>query len=450
MSGSSTQLRVPGGLHAGAVVDLDETQASWQVGFDPNNDVVLLDAPFAQLTLQRLDGAWAWRVESQPEAQPCAAGQGIRLDEYALILADASSQWSLLPPLGWCWEGSTESADMDAARSASGDVGLQAEAPEDDPVLGSDEAGSSSGMSPGRASATGGGEGEIVAGPATQDIPAAQAPGPQQRVAGRFSPWRFGVAAAVVVSAGLGLAWTAGFFDDQATRTAAPRQMTVGAPSSPSLQDAVQAAPADPAVVEAVRVALGRALVANAAQVKVKAAAQGKVEVVGVVTTDEVTEELVRVASKVTPHLKLSLLTQADLAAQLQSVAARAEPGMQVRAGELAEVVLDGTVEHLASVNEVKSIINKEIPQVFHVKSLVMTTRQREEEAARRAEASKPRVPTLPTLAAVVSGTRPYVVLANGQKVQPGGVVGPLRLAEIQPEVVIFEDERGMRFQLRR
>jgi hypothetical protein len=191
-------------------------------------------------------------------------------------------------------------------------------------------------------------------------------------------------------------------------------------------------------------------LVANAAQVKVKAAAQGKVEVLGVVTTDEVTEELVRVASKVTPHLKLSLLTQADLAAQLQSVAARAEPGMQVRAGELAEVVLDGTVEHLASVNEVKSIINKEIPQVFHVKSLVMTTRQREEEAARRAEASKPRVPTLPTLAAVVSGTRPYVVLANGQKVQPGGVVGPLRLAEIQPEVVIFEDERGMRFQLRR
>ena len=77
----------------------------------------------------------------------------------------------------------------------------------------------------------------------------------------------------------------------------------------------------------------------------------------------------------------------------------------------------------------------------------VLTAKERAAQEARQMAA---RFPKAPTIAAVVSGARPYVVLPGGQKVQPGGLVQDLRLSSIEADFVVFEDRAGTRFKMPR
>jgi hypothetical protein len=55
-------------------------------------------------------------------------------------------------------------------------------------------------------------------------------------------------------------------------------------------------------------------------------------------------------------------------------------------------------------------------------------------------------MPALPAFAVVVGGARPYVVLADGRKWQPGGKINTLLLVSIDDQSIVFEDAHGNSF----
>ncbi len=357
----------------------------------------------------------------------------------SLVLERSDAPWRVTPSVGWCLDGPWADAPVAEAELPLGSAGQDPQREEPRFIEPRAEASTAATVAVPLGERTARDQGD----PLQDHIPAKSATWTEPR-----RSW--GPRAVLLSVLGAVAAWVAIQALMPSQNPSAPtgsRQVVVGAP-----QD-VGAAPepnVSPQVVEAVRAEVAKVLAPVAGRVRVAAAAPGKVELLGVVDSDEVSESLVRAATRITPHLKLSLLTRSDLNFRLQAVAPQLGAGLQVKPGDHGDVILMGTVSSLDLVQEAKSIIIKELPAIFEVKSEVKTVQQQEDEARREAAAKAPKVPTLPPLAAVVSGARPYVVLADGHKVQPGGVVGSLRLAEIQPEVVIFEDERGGRFQMRR
>jgi len=107
-------------------------------------------------------------------------------------------------------------------------------------------------------------------------------------------------------------------------------------------------------------------------------------------------------------------------------------------------VIIAGTVSDDTTMDNVRSLVAEEFPMASRVVTELMTAQQR---AELEAKALAARTPKVPELSAVVSGSKPYVVLPDGQKIQPGGLVMGLRVASISADAVIFEDASGARFK---
>jgi type III secretion protein D len=232
-----------------------------------------------------------------------------------------------------------------------------------------------------------------------------------------------------------------------------PPMLNLGSSGDPaSVARAASAAASTP--VETVDMAMLRAAVQKAVDalqvagsVRTLPYAAGKVQLSGVVDSDETAEAVVRAASKVTTSLKMSLLSQAEFALRLQGLKSALPEELTLRALPWGKVEVSGTVPDQATKENVQSLLLEELPMAVAVDMKVLTTQERQAQEARTAAASTPK---LPPVAAVISGPRPYLVLADGRKILPGGVVGQLRLAGIEPQAVVFENEAGVQYRMAR
>ena len=422
MTQEAVELRILSGVHRGAAVSLPSEGAAWSLGHAADNDVILRDAPFARATLRGESSRWHWILDEGPGAKigsvDWPVGAGVRIGHLAMMLSRSDSGWEDPPSLGWV---------IDQASAHSTPTRGQTE----DPSVPGNEA------------------------LAVSDLPESQAPlaqseGVSIESAGavqiprrsRVAVW--GAVAMVVIGLSVwGLFATLTVSEKSVVGAAGPQSSSVGASpaaSAPSASDV-----ADAALRSAVQRAVDALQVAGS--IRVLPHTSGKAQLSGVVDSDETAEAVVRAASKVTTSLKMSLLSQAEFALRVQGLKGSLPEELALRALPWGRVEVSGTVADQATKENVQSLLLEELPMAMGIEMKVLTTQEFEAQEAKAAEGKRLK---MPPIAAVVSGPRPYLVLADGRKILPGGVVGTVRLTDIEPSAVVFENEAGVQFRIAR
>lgn len=425
MTSSDRELRVLSGLHRGATVKLDSAATSLRIGRDAQNDVILRDASFNSVTLAIDPQGLLWNAEGDPVQM--SVGQGIRMGALALLLSTADSPWAEDPEGGWAVDQPPDPMpDPVAPQQVKGIAGGTPQELQDSPRQGD-------GVVPET--------GDILVDPDIKPLSGSAIDGPLAVRAPR-GRWITGLAWGGALAAAIGLVglimW--GFEVMSPTDDELGLRGPAAAASTPQETQGV-----DPALLARVKKAIdGMAL---AGSVQVLPFAGGRVQLLGVTESDEKTEAIVRAAAAVTASLKLSLVTQAEFAQRVKSLASSLPSGVQVATEPVGRLVVNGTVDNEAVEEQLKALLSEEFPGASKTVMNVLTSQQRAEKEARELAA---RTPKAPTIAAVVSGVRPYVILPGGQKVQPGGLVQDLRLSSIEPDHLVFEDRAGARFKMPR
>lgn len=343
-------------------------------------------------------------------------GAGIRVGSLAMALSLSDSDWADPPALGWV---------IDQIPSSS----TRGPAPTEDSGVADDEALVEAGWSES--------DGPKAPGEVTSGVSVRSAPGRPRAVV-------WGTVGLVVVGLSVwGLFTTLTDSEESMAGAATKRssgRIASAAASAPSAVDL-----ADAVIRSAVQQAVDALHVAGS--IRVLPYTSGKAQLSGVVDSDETAEAVVRAASKVTTSLKMSLLSQAEFALRVQALKGSVPEELTLRALPWGRVEVSGTVADQTTKDNVQSLLLEELPMVVGIEMKVLTAREFEAQEAKAAEDKRLR---LPPIAAVVSGPRPYLVLADGRKILPGGVVGKVRLADIEPSAVVFENEAGVQFRMAR
>ncbi len=72
------ELRIYAGVHAGAKVGISSLEETLLLGSDPDNEVILRDAPFVRETLRLSEAGWHWPGANLESA--IAWGQAVKMD----------------------------------------------------------------------------------------------------------------------------------------------------------------------------------------------------------------------------------------------------------------------------------------------------------------------------------------------------------------------------------
>lgn len=420
MTQEAVELRILSGVHRGAVVPLPGEAVAWSLGHAADNDVILRDAPFARATLRGESGGWRWNLDGDPgstsEPVDWPVGAGLRVGHLAMVLSRSDSGWSEPSALGWV---------IDQAPPSSTRTPVQTE----DAVVTDDEA------------------------LAVPGLTASEAPSAQGEIAPHVSAGAVSRRPRAVVWGALGMVvlglsvW--GLFavltDSEESIAGAAGKRSSGGVASPAASASSAVDLADAALRSAVQQAVDALQVAGS--IRVLPYTSGKAQLSGVVDSDETAEAVVRAASKVTTSLKMSLLSQAEFALRVQALKGSVPEELTLRALPWGRVEVSGTVADQATKDNVRSLLLEELPMAMGIDMKVLTTQEFEAQEAKAAEGKKLK---MPPIAAVVSGPRPYLVLADGRKILPGGVVGSVRLTDIEPSAVVFENEAGVQFRMAR
>ena len=403
------QLRVLAGLHEGAVVALSDSSTTWLLGRGPDAAVLLRDAP-GQAQLSGQGSVWTWRDEDFEQVlQP---GQAWRWGPLVLALASADQPWpDAWPELVFDRQPEPPAAQTDASLNESADQAPPPEASLAEPAATEAQLGS---MPPATAAA------------------AQRALGLMQRLASR--PLRLIAVAAfaivfimvVLVSLLLG---------------------TGKAQSSTAVLPQVAPAPVDLDRIK--RIIAGMGLVES---VDVKLRQDGRLLLRGVVTDNEQLESLITAVSRQARRYTPQLLTQSEFESRALALAVNLPDGIDVFAEPDGLLVLQARRDNV-DWSLARQLVDVDLPEVVGVE---YRPQAKEEVVQPRSQvaninaapSTSPRVamPALPAFAVVVGGARPYVVLADGRKWQPGGKINSLLLVAIDDQSIVFEDARGNSF----
>lgn len=416
----AVELRILSGVHRGAVVSLAGEGAVWSMGHAADNDVILRDAPFAKATLRGESRSWHWTLDEDSAAKiesvDWPVGAGVRIGHLAMMLAICDSGWEEPPALGWVIDQACVHS-LQMLEQAEDRGGLD------------NEALAATGLPESSAALTQSGgalSGSAVAVPRR----------PRLVVWGALSMGVVGLSAwglfATLTGSEASIAGAAGKRASGVVASPAASASSAGELADAALRSAVQRA------VDALQVA---------GSIRVLPYTSGKAQLSGVVDSDETAEAVVRAASKVTTSLKMSLLSQAEFASRVQGLKGSVPEELTLRALPWGRVEVSGTVADRATKDNVQSLLLEELPMAMGIEMKVLTAQELEAQEAKSAEDKRLK---MPPIAAVVSGPRPYLVMADGRKILPGGVVGNVRLADIEPQAVVFENEAGVQFRIAR
>ena len=413
MSADGFEFRVLSGVHEGAVAFLPrhDAQAHWRVAPDDEADLMLSDLPLPQATLSLLDDGWHW--EDALGSLHLAWGQAMRLGGLCLQAALASDP---VPTAEQCQALPDRLAQ--AVPGPEADAEASAEAPVDR-VDAPDRAAA------GALSAEAGGP---VADPRHKaSLPTAR---PRRR-------WHRALPLAGLLALALGLLGGAQLWLQQAGVHEAQRP------------DGIEDSPLDPVqALQAVQRQLGQA--GLGAAVRATAVAGGRIRLLGVVGSDDAMDTLLARLAPWLSLLKVDLLTQAEFARNVAALAPRwpalrltAEPGGRVRVSGPVGPDLDRAV--------LGELIAQALPEASAVSLDDLAMAQGPGAGASPRGVARSATERLPQVAAVVSGERAYVLLADGRRLLPGGLVRQgLVLARIDDNAVIFQTSAGQTLTLPR
>jgi len=436
MATQPLELRILTGFHAGGVVALPDA-ASLSVGSALDNDVILRDAPFRSASLEWQDGALVWR--DQGGENRLSTQQLIRSGPLRLLVCAPSRSWDeatdSLPML-------TVSGDAGDARAMPSEAGTEP---------GSDEAGLPPTGTEGGGDPTlehGGEPGapEAHADALPDDDPSRSPDTVTKPRPLRHARWAVPALAAAIL---LGL-----------LLQVARNQDEPASPNAPAATESVQA-PIDPAVLKAVTAHIKAAKL----EPQVRASIVGhRIRLTGVVESDEEMEALLRRVATTTRQIDLDLLTLAELSLRAKEMAGSLAGDITASALAPGHIVLEGTVESTGERTQLLAMAQRLIPQAVSVQNRLLTRAEKALMAAGRtvrplpalatpsAPAAPPPAPApkLPPMTAVVSGESGYLILADGTRVLPGGMMRGVRLERIGETELIVSDPKGQRFRIAR
>ncbi len=362
------ELRVVGGLHAGARAALQAGDGALTVGADPKNDLVLRDAPLASGTVSTRGQAWAWIQEGR--TVPLRTGQCLRLGPVILAICMVDDAW---PDEAAC-----DAAIDPSARAPS--TGAMATSPADVPL---------------RLARPGGGRRKA---PPT-----------------RSGAW-LAIAALLTVAGGSAVAMFHHHGDpDHAT----PVHAAASAPSMPSDTRAMRDK------LEALLVRRGLRDV-----VRASVRADGIIEIRGVVADDDALDNLLRAISSVTQNVYPELLTQSEFARRVQALTPSLPTGVNAVAMSGGVLALHGRVA-AGGLAALVNLVHESLPEAASV------------DLDDLRDLARTPLPPAPVIRSVLGGDVPSVILADGRRLLPGGVVGALHLVSIDDTGVTFADEAG-------
>lgn len=438
MAADSLELRILTGFHAGGVSGLHADE-SMSLGSDQDNDLVLRDAPFVSAQLAWQEGTLVWRDAYGEFA--LSWPHLIRAGRLSLLICIASRAWEEpaddLPVLSIA-DGSSEASRPPLAAERAPDE----DAPELTPARGTGYIASDPILA------------HALRGALEQSAEhSADASGSSPSSAPETAPgqrMRWAVLALLAVAA-LGVLMTR--IDLGSARKSAESV-------SPDPADAAQAS-LDPAVLTAVRTHIAAARL----DPQVRAAIVGnRIRLTGVVESDEVMEALLRRISSSTQQIDLDLLTQGEFAVRVREMSATLPGDVSAAAAGIGQILLEGTVESTGERTQLLAMAQRLIPHASAVRSRLLTRAERALIAAERqgqplppaasptppGVAPAPIAPRLPPMAAVVSGDSGYLILRDGSRVLPGGMMQGMRLERIGETELIVSDARGQRFRIAR
>jgi hypothetical protein len=359
------------------------------VGSEETNDVVLRDAPFAQARLLWDDSAWQLHMDSQSLELPI--GHALVWDGLRLVIAAAQASWDRPEEQSWPhWSPTSESLELPSS------------APERADALATTSTEPLNSLRPE----------EIAVGDASW----------LRRMAQKRSTRLGLVGLGGMLTVAAVAAWTQ--LHDQ-TSKAVPPSMSQEMPTP---------APISQAQLQAIIQAAGLADV-----VRIEKADGQRHALWGVVQDQEQLENLLRevmaLTRKVIPHL----LIQSEFESHVQSLQPMLPPDMQVTAAAGGQVWLTSDRKDPSELQETIALVRRELPEAVQVRSGPAQLRP--------APALPAQAPGLPSILAFQSGPQAYVLLANGERILPGGHIRQWRLVSIENQVLVLEDATG---QIRR
>lgn len=496
------ELRVLTGLHIGARALL-AGQSEFTIGSDPENDLILRDAPFESARIVLGGARWTW-IEDDPAVEVLlACGQALRVGDLLFMLDEPGAAWVGAEQARVGFERPAASgAPREPATPASEQTHSGLGQPAQD--ASSLEAGGGLGPSrPADGSASSGSVGR-----------SAQLRGEPKRQLSRF----FGRPSVLVPGAAMVAiavaAWTLGA--DPWHRWLGERE-----PASPPVQTAPAAdqapARADESDLERVNLAISTSGFADVVRASIRS--DGRILVQGVVESDEDQELLLRSLLVERKWLAFGLLTQAEFRARVRELRRTLPPGFEIKELPEGRIDLSGLALEAGDIEQVRALVMRELPETTAVLVNVLTpdlavarfssllrelgfetvrvnwTGERmvvegsiprpsmalwEQSLLRfnslfgdrlptrvalslsdpapalavaapvAAAARTPPPPKLPRIVAVQSGARAYLMFADGNRLLPGGVVNGYRLASIEDESLLFEDKTGYQHRVAR
>ncbi len=395
-SAQAMQLRILSGCHEGACVALDPAQDSWTLGHDPHNAIVLRDAPSAQALLHWHDSGWQLACESQTVALPI--GQALQWHAVGMVVDGPEAEWLYADATDWPHSEAHTDAEMDQPGSLSAPT--QSEAVSD---------------------LTQGSEALSAAEHSVHSAPWKHWLG--QRL--RHKPTRLALVASVGMAAVAAVAaWTQ--WHDHAT---VPSAITPVAETHEQTVSREQ--------VQSVVLQLGLADVVQVDHAK------GKRHLLrGVVQDQEQLEGLMRSVMGLTRRVLPQVLVQREFEAQVALLQSQMPEGIVLTAGQRADVWLAGPGASPEAFAEAKAVLKRELPEALTVRTGASP------KAAQTVHASAGHIPL--ALLAVQSGPQPYLLLADGHRILPGGQVNEWRLLRIDNDAIILEDAQGQNRRIER
>jgi type III secretion protein D len=468
------ELRVLRGSHAGARAPLPRSETASTVGATIEHDIVLRDSPRASggASVACRDGAWTWTARRGAAPMALALGAAVRIGAAVITVDSVQAPWP------------------DVDRLAV----IEPEAPDapgaDTPAVSTDPPPESDDVMPTAELATAAApEGAVAGSPPAAPAPPHPASGPRPHAAAKGSRRRWGIFAFIPVVAGVaGLIW--------ASTAPAP------APAEPAAA-LVPAVPA--ATAETIQALIDELDLADS--LKVRGRRADALEVVGVVDDDMQRDDLRERLSALKPAPLFGVLTRVEFKTEVDAEAKTLDPGLTLAVDGRAGLRVSGVVGEAREIEAVSRRIATELPAAVRmdtaIKSAADVVSDFSDELTRRglamharleegkmivdgtlardrvaqweslildfnkrygeripfyarfdddAQAATTGPPTpsltsgagwLPSIAAVVGGDSPYLVMADGRKVMLGGTLNGYELVEVRSDALVLKAAHG-------
>ena len=397
MSQPALELRIYTGLHAGAKAAFTAPDQIVNVGSDPNNDVILRDASFASAQITLLQEGWRWVQGDVDQTIPWAAC--VCIADLVLGVDYQDAAWP--SPDNW------RIALQQGAAITPAALTDEANTPHTEP----EQAGAEPIM----------------------HITPDEAPAFLNKVA---KPHRSFLKPAIAASV---LALCVALGVNGLPREPQPAviitQATILQPNNTAQLTALQQAVAAAGYAKLVRV---------------QAQAEGKFQLIGVVSNEGQLDDLLRAASAVTRRISPHVLTQSEFTARLKTLAPQLPQGVAAQAQAIGVVGLKANADLAASLRQAQELISRELPEmvVFELASADAEPNAQRAQGASQSHLLKTSL--LPKVAAIQSGPNSYVLLVNGRKIMPGGSLENHKLLGIEDNALVLEDKSGQTVRVSR